>query len=102
MIIDYEREHEIDGDYIHDDMYVPQHPFVVIPRDPEQNGNQRALMIAGMQDSEMHTQLQHDLMVERWQKWFVLNAEDGMADEDGDDNDSVDMADDADDDEREG
>jgi hypothetical protein len=59
MIIDFKREHEIDGDYsmIHDDMYVPQHPFVMmIPRVLEQNGNQRAVLIAGMQDdSEMHT-----------------------------------------------
>ena len=69
MIIDYEREHTIDGAYILEPVHNPQHPFVLIPRDPEQNGNARAEMIMGMQNIELHHQLQHDLMVERWENY---------------------------------
>ena len=87
MIIDYEAVHGIDGAYIDDEDYVPVHPFVVIPRDPAQNGNQRAEMIVGMQDHDQHTRLQHDLMAHRWQTWFAANHDD---DDDGSNNKSVD------------
>lgn len=44
-------------------------------------------MVAGMQDSDKHTRLQQDLMMERWQNWFAENH---------DENDSVDGNDDVD------
>jgi Plant transposon protein len=88
MIIDYEAVHGIDRDYIDDEDYVPLNPFVVIPRDPGQNGNHRAEMIVGMQDHEQHICLQHDLMAHMWQTWFAANHDD---DNDDDDNEEMDM-----------
>jgi Plant transposon protein len=70
MVIDYEREHNIDAEYINDEMYVPQHPFTVLARDNEQNGIAREQMVAAMKDSDLHDQLQYDLMIERWAKWY--------------------------------
>jgi hypothetical protein len=88
MIMDYDAVHGIDRAYIDDKDYVPLHPFLVIPWDPAQNGNQRAEMIVGMQDHDQHTCLQHGLMAHRWQTWFAANHDDGDGD-DGSNNNSV-------------
>jgi hypothetical protein len=58
MIIDYGAVHGIDVAYIDKKLYVPHYPFVVLPRNPAQNGKQRAEMIVGMQDHDQHTRLQ--------------------------------------------
>ena len=73
LIIDHQCKHNINGGYIEDEMYLPLHPFVVIPRDPAQTCETRATMIAEMKNQEQHHQLQHDLMTDRWAKWFALN-----------------------------
>jgi len=33
-------------------------------------------MISAMQNSEHHTRLQHDLMIDRWEKWYANNNDD--------------------------
>jgi Plant transposon protein len=76
LIIDYEIEHDLDGDYINDAQYVPEHGMTIVPRNNEQNGEMRDNMIAEMQDSDIHHRLQHDLMAERWQTWFLENEND--------------------------
>ncbi|KAI2504467.1 Ribosomal protein-like protein [Fragilaria crotonensis] len=35
LVIDFERQNGIDSDYINNEMYIPQHPFVVIPREED-------------------------------------------------------------------
>jgi Plant transposon protein len=85
LIIDYSREHDIDGDYINDEAnYEPVHQFVLIPRNPEQTIEDREELVTEMQDVGSHNLLQHDLMVEMWEKW---NNDNG--DEDADDNDGL-------------
>ena len=63
-------------------------PFVVIPRDPGQNGIQRAEMIAEMQDTDAHTRLQQDLMITMWQNWYAKHHEEDDS-VDGNDDDAV-------------
>jgi hypothetical protein len=79
LIIDYEREHNEDAGYINDEMYIPQHPFIVVPRDIHQNGIAREHMVAAMKNNELHARLQHDLMVQRWANWY--GAEDDAMDD---------------------
>jgi hypothetical protein len=77
LVIDFERENEMDSDYIvNNEMYNPQHPFVVIPREEGQTFDTRSQMISAMQNSELHTRLQHDLMIDRWDKWYANNSND--------------------------
>jgi hypothetical protein len=57
-------------------MYIPQHPFVVIPRAEGQSFDTRSQMISAMQNSELHTRLQNDLMIDRWEKWYHANNND--------------------------
>ena len=47
----------------------------------------RATMIAEMQSSERHTRLQHDLMIDRWEKWYSENGNDDDISNEGDDAD---------------
>ena len=79
-IIDYEREHSIDGGYINDSNYVPLHHMVVLPRDPNQSVEEREVLMVNMQNAEQHNLLQHDLMVEWWERWIALNGNDDMED----------------------
>jgi hypothetical protein len=45
-------------------------------------------MISAMQNLELHTRLQNDLMIDRWEKWYASNSdEESSADEDEADND---------------
>jgi len=84
LIIDYSREHNIDGDYLNDDAnYDPMHHFVVVPRDPGQTIDQREELVTNMQSVASHNLLQHDLMVEMWEKW---NDEHGGGEDTEDDN----------------
>jgi Plant transposon protein len=76
LILDYEREHNVDGDYIHDAEYVPLHPFVVVPRNPNQTVDDREVLMANMQNVEQHNLLQHDLMVERYEMWNAIYGDD--------------------------
>ena len=78
FVLDYEREHNLDGDYINHKNYVPLHDFVVVPRNPNQDFAEREMMIEDMQNAEQHNLLQHDLMVERWEKWFAEFGDDDM------------------------
>ena len=72
LVIDFERQNGVDSDYINDEMYIPQHPFVVIPRAEGQSFDTRSQMISAMQNSE----LQNDLMIDRWEKWYANNNDD--------------------------
>jgi hypothetical protein len=65
LVINFERQNGVDSDYINDEMYIPQHPFVVIPRAERQTFDTRSQMIAAMQNSELHTRLQNNLMIDR-------------------------------------
>jgi hypothetical protein len=80
LVIDFEYQNEVNSDYIIDAMYIPQHPFAVIPREEGQTFDTRSQMILAMQNSELHMQLQHDLMINRWEKWNANNDDD---DDDG-------------------
>ena len=71
LVLDYEREHNLDGDYINHENYVPLQDFVVVSRNPNQDFAEREMMIEDMQKVEQHNLLQHDLMVKRWEKWFA-------------------------------
>jgi hypothetical protein len=73
LIVDYEMKNNLDSDYIEDEIYVPSHPFTVIPRDVHQTDETRSTMVIEMQCSDYHTRLQHDLMIERWQMWSEEN-----------------------------
>jgi hypothetical protein len=65
MIIDFlEHANNIDPTYINEDEYVPLHPFRIMPCNHDQTG-----MIHEMQHVEIHHQLQHNLMLEMWEKW---------------------------------
>jgi hypothetical protein len=68
LVLDYKREHNLDGDYINHENYVPLHDFVVVPRNPNQDYAKREIMIEDMQNVKQRNLLQHDLMVERWEK----------------------------------
>ena len=78
LVIDYEREHNLDCDYINDENYVPVHEFAVLPRNLNQDHAEREMMIEDMQNVQQHNRLQHDLMVERWEKWFAEFGDDNM------------------------
>lgn len=88
LIIDFEDSHNIDGTYIEDDEFIPQHPFVIIGRQNVQTPEDRMQMISEMQNSEQHTQLQQDLMIEMWDRWTSeqnYNEERTMFDDDDED-----------------
>ena len=73
LIIDYELKNNLDSGYIEDEINIPNHAFTVIPCDVNQTDERRSTMVNEMQCSEYHTCLQHDLMIERWQKWSEQN-----------------------------
>ena len=89
LIIDYEIKHNVDSTYIEDSMYVPKHPCTLIPRQQNQTGEIRGRMITEMKCSDVHRQLQHDLMSERWERWYNENNDDENND---DDNEADDIA----------
>ena len=92
LIINYERENNVDAGYIDDVNYVPLHPFVVVPRNLNQTVQEREVMIGGMQNTEQHNLLQHDLMVERWEAWDAIHGEEEDDDDSMDDDDDDDIA----------
>jgi hypothetical protein len=53
---------------------------VVLPRDPNQSVEEREVLMVNMQNAEQHNLLQHDLMVERRERWIALNGNDNMED----------------------
>ena len=77
LIIDFQRDQNLDPSYINDLEYQPKHPFVLIPRSPNQTHDDRLRMIRDMQNDTVHTRLQHDLMVSIWDDWAQLNIDDG-------------------------
>ena len=89
LIIDYEIKHNLNGAYITNDQYAPEHGMTIVPRLNELNGEMKGNMIDEMQDNDIHHRLQHDLMAERWATWFLENNENESEDEefieDGDD-----------------
>jgi hypothetical protein len=82
MIIDFQCANNVNPDYIGEDIYVPQHAFTIIPHNPDHLCEDRATMILEMQHQETHNQLQHDLMIEMWEKWSDDNVP-GADDDDG-------------------
>jgi hypothetical protein len=77
LIIDYEMKNNVDSTYIAEAWYTPEHSFLIIPRDVlNQTSKMRTARKVEMQDSNVHTRLQHDLMSERWEKWYSQNDED--------------------------
>jgi hypothetical protein len=87
LTIDFEIKNNIEWEYIAHERYIPSHPFRILPRDPDQTAIMRAAMIAEMQSSERHTRLQHDLMIDRWEKWYSENGNDDDISNEGDDAD---------------
>ena len=85
LTIDYEMKHNVDSTYIEDAEYVPNHPCTLVPREHNQTGDTRGIMIADMKSSEIHRRLQHDLMSERWERWYSENDNDVMNDGGNDD-----------------
>jgi hypothetical protein len=76
QIIDNERENNVDGGYINDAGYEPLHHMVVVPCNPNQSTEERREVLMGnMQNMEQHKLLQHNLMVERWERWIALNGD---------------------------
>ena len=91
LIIDYEMKNNVDSTYIAHACYTPEHPFEIVSQDVlNQTSEIRRAMVVEMQDSDMHNRLQHDLMIERWEKWYsqndegdnMENNEDNMSDDD--------------------
>lgn len=81
LIIDYEMANNVDSTYIAEACYIPEHPFRIVPRDVlNQTNETRTAMIVEMQDSDMHNRLQHDLMCERWEKWYSAHDDDENVD----------------------
>ena len=95
LITDFELAHNDDPRYIEGAEYIPKHPFTIIPRSDEQNHEDRNNMIDEMKNSDNHDRLQHDIMIEMWERWN-LNADDSVnsADDDDMDAESVNSADD--------
>jgi hypothetical protein len=56
---------------------------VLVPRNLEQTIDKREVLVTNMQYIGNHNLLQHDLMVEMWEKW---NDEHGDKDTDDDNN----------------
>jgi hypothetical protein len=77
LIIDYERINNINSTYIDGIDYILMHPFTIIPQTENQDAKDRTNMIAEMKDTTMHNRLQHDLMVEMWDRWNTMNEEGG-------------------------
>jgi len=77
MIIDFQCANNVNPDYIGEDIYMPQHAFTIIPHNPDHLFEDRATMIL-----EMQHQLQHNLMIEMWEKWSDDNVP-GADDNDG-------------------
>ncbi len=73
LIIDFERVNSIDSNYIDVVDYIPSHPFTVIQRNVDQDADDRTNMMAEMKDTNQHNRLQHNLMVEMWDRWKVDN-----------------------------
>ena len=76
LIIDYDWEHRMDGNYIADVQYVPRHPFELIPREKNQAEMVAKQLIREMQDGTGHHQLQHDIMVHMWDLMAQENIDD--------------------------
>ena len=53
-----------------------------MPRNPNQTLEDREIMMGDMQNTEQHNLLQYDLMVEMWETWNAVNADDDMEDSD--------------------
>ena len=76
LVINFERQNGVDSDCINDEMFIPQHPLVVIPSAEGQSFDTGSQMILAMQNSELHVRLQNDLMIDRWEKWYANNNDD--------------------------
>lgn len=74
LTIDFERENNLNSDYIGANDYVPVHPFTVIDRDDAQTIADRTAMMADMKSVDNHNRLQHDIMLEMWDKWTAENG----------------------------
>jgi hypothetical protein len=69
-----QSHHNVDGTYIEEDKFIPQHPFLVVHRPNQQTPEDRMHMITDMQNSEQHTHsIALDLMIEMWDRWTAKN-----------------------------
>ena len=50
--------------------------MAVIPDDANQFVEEREMLIGNMQNVKQHNLLQHNLIVERWERWNALNGDD--------------------------
>jgi hypothetical protein len=75
LIIDFERINNMNSTYIEGIDYIPSHPFTVIPQTEKQEAEDRTNMMAEMKDANLHNRLQHDLMIEMWDRWNAMNDE---------------------------
>ncbi|KAF0736975.1 hypothetical protein Ae201684P_000701 [Aphanomyces euteiches] len=68
LIIDRGQQNERDYEFGH---YLIQHPFAMVRKHPRQSIGDRERMIQDMQDSNVHTQLQTDLMTSMWENYAL-------------------------------
>ena len=64
LILDYERRHNVDGEYNHPPNYAHVHPFVVVARNDNQTMEERRGMMNQMKSQDNHNLIQHNVMVE--------------------------------------
>jgi hypothetical protein len=71
LIIDFEKEHNLDSKYIQDQQYVPQHSFEVFEKTIEERANisehTRRHMVKKINSSVLHERLTHDLVEHQWE-----------------------------------
>ncbi|KAJ3085228.1 hypothetical protein HDU96_005508 [Phlyctochytrium bullatum] len=65
LIIDHEKMHGMDSDYISDAEYVPEHPFEVIPAGADAHARPFDMAafrinVGRVQNRNLHTQLKND------------------------------------------
>ena len=76
LIIDYEKQNNIESDYITDREYIPEHPFEIIAPDSRAATCEavKIVNLARLQNAGMHAQLQDDLMHHIWMASGNQNA----------------------------
>lgn len=82
LIIDYEKEHAIDSNYIEDDQYRPEHPFTMIKDTEVRTSSVRSRYIRAMQSETDHNRLQADVVHKVWNRWSRENEEENGGEED--------------------
>ena len=76
VIIYYELKHNMDSTYIEDSEFIPHHLCTIVPKVQAQFWETRESMIAEMKNQDIHRRLQHDLMIEMWERWYQQHEAD--------------------------